>query len=68
MTNIFATIKNFFNRETQGENNMRVSIRETDTGRFGLFDACGCLATDTTYSRARDARRGAIRHGFNMTA
>lgn len=41
---------------------MKVNIIEMSDGSFGIIDQNGQAVT--TYSRARDARRGARRRGF----
>lgn len=51
--------------ENEGENDMTATIVEKKNGKFGLFvpktgEEIG------TYSRARDARRGAARRGLEL--
>lgn len=46
----------------EGENNMKATITNNTDGTAGLFGPGGDLIK--TYSRARDARRGATRLGY----
>jgi hypothetical protein len=48
-----------------GENNMRASIITLDSGRFGLATPEGIVGS---YSRRRDAVRGAKRAGLTLVA
>jgi hypothetical protein len=58
---MFTWIKNMFT-STEGETNMTAKIVPTEDGKFKLTT----LRTGTvgTYSRRRDAVRGAKRRGF----
>lgn len=56
---MFNFLKDLFN---SGENNV-VTIAEVD-GRFALCDRRGIQIGDATYSRRRDAVRGATRRGL----
>jgi hypothetical protein len=62
MRNIFVNFKNFF-RKNIGVNTM-ATIKELTNGKFALLDRQGF--TLGTYSRARDARRGAARQGLQV--
>jgi hypothetical protein len=64
VNNFFNTVKSYFT-ENVGVNTM-ASIKEFNDGSFGLLDRSGDLIQ--TYSRARDARRGASRRGLSLQA
>lgn len=60
LRNIFTNLKAFFT-ENVGVNTM-ATIKELSNGKFALLDRQGF--TVGSYSRARDARRGALRRGL----
>ena len=59
---MFKFLKTFFTTNTT-ETPMFAKITEFN-GRFFITDRSGLALVDTDYSRARDAKRGALRRGF----
>lgn len=62
MTNFFASVRDYFTANV-GVNTM-ATIKELNNGTYALLDRQGF--TVGTYSRARDARRGATRRGLQV--
>lgn len=62
MRKIWTAIKNYFS-ENVGVNDM-ATIKELSNGKFALINRVG--ETLGTYSRLRDARRGAVRKGLSF--
>jgi hypothetical protein len=62
MRNVFSFVKGYFT-ENLGANTM-ATIKELSNGKFALLDRQG--SNIGTYSRARDARRGAMRKGLQV--
>lgn len=65
MTKFFTAIRDYFleNVGVVKENTM-ATIKELSNGQFALLDRQGF--TLGTYSRSRDARRGAFRKGLQV--
>ena len=59
---MFKTIKNWLFNSEQEPLGMTATITELSNGRFGLINRRGEIVK--TYSRARDAKRGAARNGL----
>lgn len=61
-TKFFDFVKSILTDDS-GVNDMRATIIPTNSGKYQLLTADGLVGS---YSRARDAQRGATRRGFTL--